>query len=75
MFIFLNILKCVVSGLGFCPLEAQSCGMIKELPYFQGGKAGRTGCQARFGVRDFFGFIGNDGTLINQPGSFSVYLR
>ena len=34
----------------------------KGLPYFQGGKAGRTGCQARFGIKDIFGFIGIDVT-------------
>ncbi len=40
----------------------------KGMPYFQGGKAGRTGCQARFGIKDIFGFIGIDvtSTLLEQ---------
>jgi hypothetical protein len=49
MFNFLNIYQVTLSGLGSRPLEAQFMwDDINGLPYFQGGKAGRTGCQARF---------------------------
>jgi hypothetical protein len=40
----------------------QSCGMIKELPYFQGGKAGGQDVRPDLVLKNFFGFIGNDGT-------------